>query len=123
MSISTSQLVRLLIAILLYTLLVVFSNYIIVYATLLGYLSHWDSGIMLPIKIGGIERAQVSLITSRVAYRAVFDLIVAAALFKILFRSRSKNPSKATCSKCGYCLKGLVEPRCPECGTGFDSGV
>lgn len=23
------------------------------------------------------------------------------------------------CDKCGYSLKGLVEPRCPECGTEF----
>lgn len=24
-----------------------------------------------------------------------------------------------TCVQCGYNLTGLVEPRCPECGTGF----
>lgn len=25
------------------------------------------------------------------------------------------------CMKCGYDLRGQVEPRCPECGTDFDS--
>ncbi|RJP36293.1 MAG: hypothetical protein C4547_07575 [Phycisphaerales bacterium] len=25
------------------------------------------------------------------------------------------------CRKCGYLLRGLPEPRCPECGTAFDS--
>jgi hypothetical protein len=25
------------------------------------------------------------------------------------------------CSNCGYCLNGLVERRCPECGTPFDT--
>jgi len=24
------------------------------------------------------------------------------------------------CDKCGYCLFGLTQPRCPECGTAFD---
>jgi hypothetical protein len=24
------------------------------------------------------------------------------------------------CVKCGYCLVGLKDPRCPECGTPFD---
>ena len=32
-------------------------------------------------------------------------------------RRRLKEP---TCWKCGYLLKGLPEPRCPECGTRFD---
>ncbi len=26
------------------------------------------------------------------------------------------------CEKCGYLLRGLAEPRCPECGTAFDRG-
>lgn len=27
---------------------------------------------------------------------------------------------EGACEKCGYCLKGLTEPRCPECGTAFE---
>ena len=26
------------------------------------------------------------------------------------------------CQKCGYCLRGLRDPRCPECGTAFGLG-
>ena len=29
-------------------------------------------------------------------------------------------PAEAECETCGYLLYGLVEPRCPECGTPFD---
>lgn len=29
-------------------------------------------------------------------------------------------PDTAHCLTCGYALHGLVEPRCPECGRGFD---
>jgi hypothetical protein len=34
------------------------------------------------------------------------------------------RPSYPTmwCKKCGYALDGLSEPRCPECGRGFDPG-
>ncbi|NLX15275.1 MAG: hypothetical protein GXY44_16730 [Phycisphaerales bacterium] len=24
------------------------------------------------------------------------------------------------CIECGYDLRGQIEPRCPECGTGYD---
>ena len=29
-------------------------------------------------------------------------------------------PEQARCKKCGYCLRGSVAPRCPECGATFD---
>lgn len=29
-------------------------------------------------------------------------------------------PDSAVCLKCGYLLRGLTEPRCPECGRAFD---
>ena len=38
------------------------------------------------------------------------------AFFKRRFRVKEK-----TCWKCGYPRKGLPEPRCPECGTWFDT--
>ncbi len=29
-------------------------------------------------------------------------------------------PEQARCQHCGYQLRGLIDPRCPECGTPFD---
>lgn len=29
----------------------------------------------------------------------------------------------SVCLECGYQLRGQVEPRCPECGTGFDMKI
>jgi hypothetical protein len=31
-----------------------------------------------------------------------------------------RTPDDLTCGRCGYCLRGLRDPRCPECGTPFD---
>jgi len=31
-------------------------------------------------------------------------------------------PDTARCRTCGYALKGLCEPRCPECGESFEPG-
>jgi hypothetical protein len=46
-------------------------------------------------------------------------LLVMAATFAgpVLRRSREQRfTSQGRCCKCGYMLKGLTEPRCPECG-------
>ncbi len=32
-------------------------------------------------------------------------------------------PSKARCLGCGYLLRGLPAPRCPECGRSFDPAI
>ncbi len=44
--------------------------------------------------------------------------LVAAASYA---REKSKRNSSEHCRECGYLLIGLPEPRCPECGTPFDS--
>jgi len=36
------------------------------------------------------------------------------------FRRRRKRKKLGLCLKCGYNLRGLTEPRCPECSTPFD---
>lgn len=32
-----------------------------------------------------------------------------------------RSAKQGYCAICGYCLTGLPEPRCPECGTPFDT--
>lgn len=41
---------------------------------------------------------------------------LATARFLVRQRGRRK---RGECLQCGYCLRGLVEPRCPECGRPF----
>lgn len=31
-----------------------------------------------------------------------------------------RSRGEPRCRRCGYCLIGIVEPRCPECGNPFD---
>ena len=49
----------------------------------------------------------------------LYALFLAVALPTLLvWRFVPKFP-RGHCRSCGYNLKGLTEPRCPECGTGF----
>lgn len=41
----------------------------------------------------------------------------------LAFRLPKPMPKPWECGKCGYLLFGLTEPRCPECGTGFDPSL
>ena len=41
------------------------------------------------------------------------------AIFSFMAPKGNADVSKSHCVKCGYNLKGLPEPRCPECGTPF----
>jgi hypothetical protein len=47
-------------------------------------------------------------------HRRGYDEIVANAV--------AISAGEITCLSCGYCLAGLVECRCPECGRAFDPG-
>ena len=47
---------------------------------------------------------------------AVFTAVAIPTL--LVWRFVPKFP-RGHCRRCGYNLKGLTEPRCPECGTGF----
>jgi len=62
---------------------------------------------------------------ANIAIRSLSCLIAGTAIFGTVTQyisslmGGSKNESDC-CQKCGYLLLGLVEPRCPECGTPFD---
>jgi hypothetical protein len=46
-------------------------------------------------------------------------LLVAFATYGILtrfFGPKLFSPNETRCRKCGYILRGISEPRCPECG-------
>lgn len=49
------------------------------------------------------------------------SLLVLTSAFVYRFWSRPVPPADfLACRNCGYLLRGLVVPRCPECGTPFD---
>ncbi len=35
--------------------------------------------------------------------------------------ARAGHRRRNECVQCGYSLRGLTEPRCPECGMAFDT--
>ena len=47
--------------------------------------------------------------------------IVLASIFATVLAFRRAPIGPGHCLSCGYNLYGLVEPRCPECGTPYDS--
>jgi hypothetical protein len=55
----------------------------------------------------------VRLVLVGVAYLPAFAL---GLLTWALLRRRDRLDGYLHCFKCGYILKGLSEPRCPECG-------
>jgi predicted RNA-binding Zn-ribbon protein involved in translation (DUF1610 family) len=50
------------------------------------------------------------------------SLIICCFVILGAWKSRPRDSADwwPNCSKCGYNLTGLMEPRCPECGTPFD---
>ena len=42
--------------------------------------------------------------------------VIVFAVLTHLFRKRPFPDNETRCRKCGYILRGLPEPRCPECG-------
>lgn len=49
---------------------------------------------------------------------AIFGLIMTTPLWE--FVRRASRRRYGLCTRCGYKLAGLVEPRCPECGARFE---
>ena len=43
-------------------------------------------------------------------------VIAAMLLFEGLTPDKTKDAGETCCRKCSYILRGLSEPRCPECG-------
>lgn len=50
-------------------------------------------------------------------------LLVVAVYLSLWVTARKWRVSNASCPACGHSVQGLLEPRCPECGSGLDRGV
>ena len=53
----------------------------------------------------------------------VIPLMIPPIRDSIRERRRSGRKKRNECLECGYNLTGLIEPRCPECGTAITTGV
>ena len=51
---------------------------------------------------------------------AVVTLVALAILAGAWTYKKVRSKYAMRCTKCGYSLKGLTEPRCPECGEPFN---
>jgi uncharacterized paraquat-inducible protein A len=60
----------------------------------------WLSTVLAPIAI---------------LWRIVFTSLP-LVLFALLSIRKRKAEAETRCRKCGYILRGITEPRCPECG-------
>ncbi len=49
---------------------------------------------------------------------AGFVIVLACVVAGVLIRAlvKPRRDAETRCRKCGYILRGLVEPRCSECG-------
>lgn len=61
---------------------------------------------------------------AEIAFRNLSCLMASTVIFANFTQCISwfigkPKPKWDGCQKCGYCLQGLVVPRCPECGTAF----
>ena len=49
--------------------------------------------------------------------------LVAVVFYLLWFTARKLQVKEAACPKCVHKVRGLVDPRCPECGTDLGAGV
>jgi hypothetical protein len=47
---------------------------------------------------------------------AVLVFTVPGLVVAAIIASRGPSDTETRCRKCGYILRGIIEPRCPECG-------
>jgi hypothetical protein len=66
----------------------------------------------------GIENAWVKLITGTIITYgpSCFIAVGTYSLLTRYFVPKTQLDKETHCRKCGYTLKGITEPRCPECG-------
>ena len=71
---------------------------------------------------GLLSERQLHLVSTLVEATGILTfvpgLLVWLAMLPRNVRSRRRD-REPTCARCGYILKGLSQPRCPECGTTF----
>lgn len=71
----------------------------------------------LSLRLFGVGLFPVGTVVVLTLVWIIPTLIVAVLTFAALTRwARSGRDNECRCRKCGYILRGISEPRCPECG-------
>lgn len=84
-------------------------------------LASWAAGVVLVIMVTLLAPAGVTSVFIQLLPYLVMSTMVAAALtvYGLLTRryyARRPFDGETRCRRCGYILRGISEPRCPECG-------
>jgi len=72
-------------------------------------------GYVGPGGVPGVIRRTFGFLRGSIWICALYGLYLLVAAQ----RSRQGQQEEPRCRRCGYLLRGLPEPRCPECGTPF----
>ncbi len=91
------------------------------YALAAGFVVSWGT-----VNVRPSNKSPFQALSELVLYWPILAICVAIveALSRRLLawiRIFAREPTGIYCESCGYCLYGLTEPRCPECGTPFDA--
>jgi len=91
------------------------------YALAAGFVVSWGTLNARPS-----NKSPLQALSELVLYWPILAICVAivealSRRFLAWVRIFAREPAGMYCESCGYCLYGLTEPRCPECGTPFDA--
>ena len=81
-------------------------------------------GVLLASNTGGQLPPIIGFLVNHLGERftLVLTLVlspIGAYLMLSLYLDRNSSGEPKRCRKCGYILRGITEPRCPECGEGI----
>jgi len=87
-------------------------------------MGHLRATFMLPRMRFATDLAIMCVFDGLLAFFAIL-LLVYSFRRRIQHSLRQQLIARGTpiCLHCGYDLRGQTEPRCPECGTAFDSSL
>jgi hypothetical protein len=76
-----------------------------------GFMSNRD------MKVSHVRGARVDVVMITLPHAAaVIAFAAAPAIWTLVRYRRRRRVMRGLCPKCGYILRGITEPRCPECG-------
>ena len=82
---------------------------------LIGHLFVWGHTALRRHAVGPVMVDLINAGMGGLAYMLPTGLL-AATIYALLASQRSQPPSETLCRRCGYALRGLAKPQCPECG-------